>query len=57
MGESRVDNAIGDLITDSRNPTVGVLANPAWVRIRIAAKADSVEEPNVLIDEVDAKVR
>jgi len=57
LGESRVDSAIGDLITDSSNPTVGVLANPAFTRIRIAAKADTIEEADRLIDGVDAQVR
>lgn len=57
VGESNVDNAIGDLMTDQENPTVGVLASAAAVRIRIAARAESIEEANTLIDEVDAKVR
>jgi len=57
LGESRVDDAIGDLMRDSKNPTVGVLANPAFTRIRITAKADSVEEADKLIDKVDAQVR
>lgn len=57
LGESRVDQAIGDLITDSQNPTVGVLANPSAVRIRIAAKADSVEDANALIDPMDEEIR
>lgn len=57
LGESRVDAAIGDLIQNSKNPTVGVLANPAFTRIRIAAKAESYEEAERLIDEVDAQVR
>ena len=57
FGESRVDAAIGDLINGLDNPTVGVLANPAFVRIRIAAKANSIEEADALIDPVDAQVR
>ena len=57
MGESRVDSAIGDLIVSQDNPTLGLLASPDGVRIRITAKAGSVEEANVLIDEVDRKVR
>ena len=57
LGESRVDAAIGDLITGSSNPTVGVLANPAFVRIRIAARADTLTEANFLIDAVEHQVR
>lgn len=57
LGESHVDQAIGDLITDSQNPTVGVLANPLAVRIRIAAKAGSIDAANAIIDPVDAEIR
>lgn len=57
IGESHVDNTIGDLITDSTNPTVGVLANPLAVRIRVAAKAGNIAEANALIDPVDAEIR
>ena len=57
IGESRVDEIIGDLMTDSQNPTVGVLASPASVRIRIAAKAESEAEADKLIDPIEAEVR
>ncbi|MDP6666948.1 MAG: CinA family nicotinamide mononucleotide deamidase-related protein [Dehalococcoidia bacterium] len=57
IGESAVDDRIGHLIADSRNPTVGVLAHPGQVDVRIAALAESVEEANTLIDTVDVKVR
>jgi len=57
IGESRVDTAIGDFIRDQQNPTVGVLASPDAVRIRITARANTVEEAETLIDDVDAKVR
>lgn len=57
IGESRVDAAMGDLIVNQQNPTVGVLASADAVRIRITARANSVEEADALIDDVDAKVR
>lgn len=57
IGESRIDQIIGDLITDSQNPTVGVLASPAAVRIRIAAKAASPEEADRLIDPIEKDLR
>ena len=44
MGESSVDDLIGHLIANSTNPTVGVLAHPGQVDVRIAAKASSAEE-------------
>ncbi|MBI2423043.1 MAG: CinA family nicotinamide mononucleotide deamidase-related protein [Candidatus Hydrogenedentes bacterium] len=56
MGESRVDELIGDLITSSSNPTVGLLASPEFVRIRIAAKAATLAEAESLIDPMDAAV-
>lgn len=57
MGESRVDDAIGDLMSTLENPKIGVLANPAAVRIRISAKAATVPEADRMIDEVDAQIR
>jgi nicotinamide-nucleotide amidase len=57
IGESRVDSAIGDLIKFQQNPTVGVLASPDAVRIRITARADTREEADALIEGIDAKVR
>lgn len=57
LGESNVDDRIGHLIANSTNPTVGVLAHPGQVDVRIAAKSSSVEEANKLIDPVEQKVR
>ena len=57
MGESSVDDRIGHLIAESRNPTVGVLAHPGQVDVRIAAKAGNAEEAARLIDPVEAEVR
>lgn len=57
MGESSVDNAVGDLMNSLDNPKIGLLAAPEAVRIRISARANTLEEANALIDEVDAKVR
>ena len=57
MGESRVDDLIGHLIASSNNPTVGVLAHPGQVDVRIAAKAPGVEEASKLIALVEEEVR
>jgi competence/damage-inducible protein CinA-like protein len=56
LGESQVDEWIGDLET-YRNPTVGLLAHPGQVDIRVTAKADSIEEADRLIDELAKIVR
>lgn len=57
MGESVVDNLIGHLIANSRNPTVGVLAQTGQVHVRITAKASDNEEARRLIEPVEAEVR
>ncbi|HRI89218.1 MAG TPA: CinA family nicotinamide mononucleotide deamidase-related protein [Candidatus Hydrogenedentes bacterium] len=57
VGESWVDSKMGDLMATLSNPQIGVLASAEWVRIRISAKADTIEDANRMIDEVDAKVR
>lgn len=57
MGESRVDSLIGDLINAHSNPTLGLLASLDAVRIRIAARAETIEAANALIDPVEAAVR
>ena len=55
IGESVVDSIIGDFEKLS-NPTVGLLAHPGIVDIRITAKADSISEANQMIAEVEQKI-
>lgn len=57
MGESSVDDRIGHLIANSNNPTVGVLAQPGQVDVRIAAKAANTDEAMILIMPVEEEVR
>jgi nicotinamide-nucleotide amidase len=57
MGESAVDDRIGRLIANSSNPTVGVLAHPGQVDVRIAAKAGGKDAAMKLIAPVEAEVR
>ncbi len=57
LGESAVDHLIGHLIAESSNPTVGVLARPGQVDVRIAARAASIEAAETLIEPVEAEVR
>lgn len=57
MGESRVDQAICDIINSQSNPTVGLLASLDAVRVRIAACAADAQKADVLIDPIDALVR
>ncbi len=57
LGESHVDDKIGHLIASSQNPTVGVLAHPGQVDVRIAAKAANKEAAKKLIASVESEVR
>lgn len=55
LGESAIDELIGDLEKYS-NPTVGLLAHPGQVDIRVTAKAPSGEEAEALSKPVVQKL-
>jgi nicotinamide-nucleotide amidase len=57
IGESAVDQRIGDLIRASSNPTVGILAQAGEIVIRITAKAQDRDSASHMIDETEARVR
>ena len=57
LGESAVDDRIGHLMASLSNPTVGVLAHPGQVDVRITAKADNEDEARGLIAPVEEEVR
>jgi len=57
MGESRVDAEVGDLIKGSTNPTVGILAEPAQILLRITAKAETESEVKAKIAEMEREIR
>lgn len=57
IGESAVDDKVGHLIANLSNPTVGVLALPGQVDVRIAAKAANKAEAMRMIGPVEAEVR
>ena len=56
QGESRIDEAIGDLET-SVNPTVGLSAKAGQVDIRITSKAATREAAAILNAELEQRVR
>ena len=56
LGEGMIDEKIADLEM-LRNPTVGLAAHTGVVDVRIAAKAKSESEANVMIDEIESQVR
>jgi nicotinamide-nucleotide amidase len=49
IAESRVAELLDDLFRSSANPTVAYLAGGGEVRVRLTAKADSVEEASALL--------
>jgi nicotinamide-nucleotide amidase len=57
IGESSVDDRIGHLIRTSINPTVGVLAHPGQVDVRISVKTANVDKAYELIAPVEQEVR
>lgn len=56
VGESQVDEWIGDLETMT-NPTVGLLAHPGQIDIRVTAKAESVAEADQMIANMVATIQ
>ncbi len=56
IGESALTDRLGELM-QSNNPTLGTLVKPGEVWLRIAAKAQTEEEANTMLDEMEAKVR
>jgi nicotinamide-nucleotide amidase len=56
VGESQIDDIIGDLETWS-NPTIGLLAHSGQVDIRITAKADSENEADQMIQNLEKILR
>ncbi len=56
VSESRVDELVGDLETMT-NPSVGLLAHPGIVDIRITAKAQTDEIADQMIAEIETTVR
>ncbi len=56
VGESNIDRLISDL-EESENPTVGLAAHLGSVDIRIAARAQSNADADMLLDQMESKLR
>jgi nicotinamide-nucleotide amidase len=56
LGESRVGELLADLMAKGGNPTVGTMAHPGQVDIRIAAKAPDEAAARALIAPVEAEI-
>src|SRR5690606_28503776 len=57
IGESSLDDLIGDELLQAANPTVGLAAHSGMVDVRITAKADSEAEADQMIAVVEEKLR
>lgn len=57
IGESKVDSQIKDLINPNTNPTVGLLASPGDIGIRITACAKSAKEAEDIIGPIEQEIR
>ena len=57
LGESRVDEQIGDLIRNSENPVIGLLASVGEIRIRITAHGRDKKETQSIIAGMEARIR
>ncbi len=57
LGESRVDEQIGDLIRESKNPIIGLLASLGEIRIRITAHGRDQKETQTKIAGMEARIR
>ena len=57
LGESRVGELLVDLMAKGTNPTVGTMAHPGQVDVRIAAKGTDEAAARALIAPVEAEVR
>ena len=57
LGESGIGLQIQDLMKESKNPTVGTLASTGDIKIRITATADSSEEADRLIRNMEQEIR
>jgi len=53
LGESTLDDMISDLMAKGTNPTVGVLAHPGQVDVRITAKGSDEAGIERMLDEMD----
>ena len=57
LGESGVDQQIGDLMKTEGNPFVGVLASPGMIRILITGEGEDEAQVSELIGPVEDKIR
>ncbi len=57
LGESGVNEQIADLIRDGGNPSIGLLASPGDIKIRIMARGERPSEVKSLIQGAEVQIR
>jgi nicotinamide-nucleotide amidase len=57
IGESMLDEMLGDELLNASNPTIGLAAHAGVIDIRITAKADTTEQADAMIADFEAKVK
>ena len=57
LGESGVNEQIADIIREGQNPSIGLLASPGDIKIRIMAKGGHPSETKSLIEKAEAQIR
>lgn len=57
IGESTLENLIGDLVAAQSNPTIALLACTGEVHVRLTAKAADADAAEAMLDPLEAAVR
>ncbi|MDZ4764971.1 MAG: CinA family nicotinamide mononucleotide deamidase-related protein [Chloroflexota bacterium] len=57
IGESTLDDMLGDELLHASNPTIGLAAHAGVIDIRITAKADTSEQADAMIADFETKVK
>jgi len=57
LGESKVAEMLADIFEAQTNPTMAFLASAGEIKVRLTAKASTIEEADALIAPVEAAVR
>jgi nicotinamide-nucleotide amidase len=57
ISESTLDQRIGDYFRDMRNPSIGVLAHPGEIHVRLTCKGDDPDEIAATLDALEEKIR
>jgi nicotinamide-nucleotide amidase len=57
IGESLLDDRIGNELLEASNPTIGLAAHNGYVDVRITAKADTLDTANDMIAEFESQLR